>query len=258
MNRLLTPIIAAFFGALGGYFARQQPQIQANIQAQSFQLVDNQGVVRATFGMTRPGPALVMSDYQGRERIGIFAANQEASFVVLGESGQVAAQMGAQENGPEISLHYADGRIGPSMRVMADGSAHISIEEWRQRSKTAIGIKTDGKGYVAIEDPNSAQKRLELISGAGSNPAFTLAALQGKEVSIKFDNQGNPQLSLLNTGVQGPQEISLKTNIADYFGLFMRNGNKQNAGLSLQLDGDAKVSLKPLGGPEKKVAARGG
>lgn len=259
MNKVITPVIAAFFGSLGGYFAasNQQPQIQANIQAQSFQLVDSRGAVRATFGMTRNGPMLVMSDFEGRERFGVAVGNDGANLAILDASGGLAVHFGTRDGETEIALHYPNGRTASSLRIASNGSAEISIEESRGRSKAVLGTNPDGKSYLAIEDPDASQKRLEMMSGAGSNPMINLSAMQGKQATIHFDSQGNPVFSLLNTGTQGPQEMTLKANMAEFFGLLLSNGNEQNAAVSLQSDGDAKLSLKPLGGAEKRMTGRG-
>ncbi len=258
MNKLVTPIIAAVFGTLGGYLAvgGQQPQIQGNIQAQSFDLVDNAGNVRARFGMTRSGPALTMTDLEGRPRFGIGVAPTGTALSIFGPSGDVAAQLSVFEQGPGLTLSFADGSAGVSLTAKPDNTATVMLRDPRNRSLAAIGVKSDGKGFVSLEEPAAPSKFLLMTSGAGSNPTLSMRATEGHDVHFGFDGEGNSRLTMTRPAAQGLAEVSLRSNMAEYFGLMLKSGNEQSAGVSLQRDGDAQLALKPLGGPEKRVTAR--
>jgi hypothetical protein len=258
MNKLVTPIIAAVFGTLGGYLAAgsQQPQIQGSIQAQSFELVDNEGVVRARFAMTRSGPALTMTDYQGRPRFGIAVAPAGTALSVFGPSGDVAAQLAVAEQGPGLTLSYADGAPGVSLSARTDSTAAVVVSDPRNRSLASIGVRSDGTGFVSLDEPAAPHKFLLMTSGAGTNPTLSMRAMAGHDAHFGFDAEGNSRLTMTRPATQGISEVSLRSNIAEYFGLLLKNGNEQSAGVSLQRDGDAQLALKPLGGPEKKVTGR--
>jgi hypothetical protein len=258
MNRILTPIIAAAFGTLGGYFAasNQQPQIQSNIQAQSFELVDGDGVVRGRFSMTRTGPAIAMSDYQGRLRFSVGIAPGATALSVMGPAGEVAAQVMASDSGPTISVHFPDGSPGIAMQTHGDGSSTLSASDARSRSIAAMGVRQDGRGFLSIEEPSAAQKLFLVTSGAGSNPTMAMRAGEDNEAHFGFDNEGLPRMLFARPGTQGQQEVSIRMNFAEHFGLLLKTGNEQSASLSVLRDGNAKLSLKPLGGPEKSILAR--
>ncbi|MCW5946097.1 MAG: hypothetical protein KIT74_03625 [Fimbriimonadales bacterium] len=258
MNRMLTPIIAAAFGTIGGYFAasHQQPQIQSNIQAQSFELVDGDGAVRGRFAMTRSGPAIAMSDFQGRLRFSVGMAPGATALSMMGPAGEVAAQIMVSDSGPAISVHFPDGSPGITMKTSGDGSSTLSASDARSRSISALGVRQDGSGFLSIEEPSATQKLFLVTSGAGSNPTMSMRAGEENEAHFGFDHEGLPRMLFARPGTQGRQEVSIRMNFAEHFGLLMKTGNEQSAGLTVLRDGNAKLALKPLGGPEKSILAR--
>ncbi|MFH1024825.1 MAG: hypothetical protein V1809_15700 [Planctomycetota bacterium] len=81
------------------------------IKAQEFRLVDSKGRMRASLGLLKDGPVLVMFDAKGRTLLGLSAFKESPGLVLLDVKGTPRVSMGFDSKGAVMELYDASGRL---------------------------------------------------------------------------------------------------------------------------------------------------
>jgi hypothetical protein len=170
-----TILIAALMaGALGGAvstrvwpapasaFAEQQSQqLLTSISAKQFEVMDDQGNVRAKLNVSGEGMAhLGLYDQQGIER---------AAMVVTKE-GTTMLAMSGDDGKPRLTVNLA----------VHDGPAAFTLLNPDSSTAAALSMSKDTRSLVLADGKGDARVRLQTASGANGESALTIFDKSGK------------------------------------------------------------------------------
>ena len=122
------------------------------IRAESFQVVDERGFVRAEFGMFLGTPELYMYDSAGKSRITISVLDDQPTIMLRDGSGlNSVLRLGVDSDGSGgMYLRDASGTIRAGLLVLSNGSPDLVLSDAARISRVTLTVLPDGRPIVAL------------------------------------------------------------------------------------------------------------
>jgi hypothetical protein len=210
---ILSGIIAAIFGVLAGFLggwlaARQVARAPAVIQAELFQLVDQNG---------RPRGRLEV-DPLGVARLVLFGQKAASPLVSLSADSQ---------GGADLELSDQTGRSAVKIAAAPQGVRHIALYH---QGKLRLGLKVPENGDPAVNLYNPDHRLITLGLSHQNNPQLIFYGASGKNALELFGGQnGNHRLTIYGKNGIPRLVLGLKDDNKAALGLFDRRGKTRVA-----------------------------
>jgi hypothetical protein len=133
----------------------EQSDANRTVVARSFVVTDAEGERRATLGMFKDEPKLILSDGNGKVNASL-EVNSDGAFLKLGDArGNETVEIGAEESGPAIRLFRTDGKPAVAMLVTCVDGASVSqifLLEPNGERRLKLALEGDGPCLVFGKD----------------------------------------------------------------------------------------------------------
>ncbi len=162
-------------GALGATVVAPRVEV---VQAERFEVVDQEGEVRGSFGVDDVGsPRLSMKDAAGKERVAAYLKGQETYLVLRDAKGLTRIGLSI-DSGPHPHVVLTDKDQKPRAHLVLGDSGHGSLIFVHEdgRMPAGLGADRDGKPWLKLGD--------EMVSELP-------AAAPGKSASGGGEQQGS-------------------------------------------------------------------
>src|SRR6266850_5242692 len=203
---------------------RQQEKAPESITANSFRVVDKDGKLRGTFGMTEKGIGLKLSDIEGNERAGLtISRDGSPTLRLFGKDRRNMAVVNVGEDGmPTVSLFSKDKECFSSLFASSDGQSTLVMRS--QAGSVNLGIKDDGSPALALTSKDEKSVAALWVTKEGS-PTLFLRIKGGKPaVSFKIDPNGSSGVGLSDSQGVLRAALGLDEDGTPHFGLLNKDG----------------------------------
>ncbi len=142
------------------------------VEAQEFILRDDKGRERAALRMLDDGPALIMKDADGHQRLRMRVRENKpdspyAAMSFLGNDREQRLCLFAGDHESEISISDDEERKRIRLNVGIDGRPSLLLCDRRKTARVSLEVDQYGEGTVAIED--EICERVAVLSGKNGN-----------------------------------------------------------------------------------------
>ena len=132
----------------------------SKVQVESFTLLDPAGKVRGQWAMTDKGPAYMMADEKGVERLRLGVIAQGPYVALQDADGRLRVVLDATKpDGPSVSVLDEQGILRGRMLVNASGS-FISLQDSKGKTRIGQGVTKDGGGLTLLDEESKERLRL--------------------------------------------------------------------------------------------------
>ena len=180
------------------------PDIPDVIQARAFQVMDDEGRVRAELKTTADGePSFALFDTDGQIRL-CAELNEGCPVLTLNDQeGQTLLEASVAENGgTELALRDKDGRTLLQAYVASYGRAGLCLSDQDDRPRIDAFVNESGDPILHLLDQNG-QPRFDVSNDESGNTGLSLHDQNGQtQFDVSFDEYGQPLLSLHTESTQ--------------------------------------------------------
>lgn len=210
---LISGIISAILGLLAGFLGGRlaAPPVAAVLQAQRFQLVDQNGRVRGQLGVGPQGVArLALFGQDGAAPLVNLTADPQrgANLTLDDNKGQTAVVLTTEPQGPRWVALYYQGKPRLGLEVQNQGEPAVNLYDQDNRL-ISLGLTNQGDPHLTFYG-EADQAALDLISrkdgdrnltisGTNGMPRVVLGLKKDQKAALGlFDRQGKTRVALMD------------------------------------------------------------
>ena len=146
------------------------------VQAKAFQLVDDDGSVRAEMKLSEDGsPEFVLRDQYGQDRLVARIDGFSASLSLSNQDGQARFDVSVDESGdPSLSLRDHGGKPRLSASLDESGRPSLDLRDQDEQPRLSVSLDRTGQPGLYLRD-DRGQKSLILGTDIDSTIAIVLS-----------------------------------------------------------------------------------
>ena len=218
------------------------------VQAKQFELVDDDGTVRARLSMADGAPALILFDGKGLNRMQVALGNDGEPSIILTDANDVTRAQFAitTKNSPSLMLSDAKGNIRTYLDVDDQGRPAISLCDAEEATRALLWLDTGNMpGLEYYDDNQLARAVLGLKNNA---PSLSMNDSKGNTLAmLTVTGENVPSLAMGNDGDHMTMQLCVSPE--GFTELEMRDQqNVIRALMAVYGDGNSLFSLSDKGG----------
>jgi hypothetical protein len=155
-NRLLLTVVIMVFGLLAIAATSDMSSREKIIEANRFNLLDENGKTRAFLATNKDGTLLAMVGSDGKRRVCLAVANDEPGLALYDADGKLRASLTLLKDGPTLALSDDNGKPRDVLATNKDGPM-LTLLDGNGKNRACLGInKTTTPDGKVITYPESS------------------------------------------------------------------------------------------------------
>jgi hypothetical protein len=192
-NRLLRAAVILVVAVFAAMVCMGQVGVPEVVGARRFQMVDEQGRVRADIGMVDDNPVLYAYDEEGEARLGLgLSMFGDPRLGLFNEKGDPCAVLSLGTSGPSLNFMDGNGKPNAALEVW-DGDSRLDLCDAEGKPRVSLDTSEDKPGLNLYDAAGELRASLTMFEG---EPGLDLYDAAGKIRMAVAMLDGEPGLCL--------------------------------------------------------------
>jgi len=170
--------------------AQAAGEIPVTVKAKSFQVVDEQGNVRAEMkvGLDNGSPMITLWDKDGKTRMAMGLTGDDPAIQLCDKTGTTRAGMRVAGNDPAVQLCGKDGTTRAGMRLLGDDPA-IALTDSDGKPRVDMNVTDDEPGVAVLD--KAGVTRAQIGVSTVVNKKTKAQTITAESSIMLFNKDGN-------------------------------------------------------------------